>query len=500
MFSKIKRLIAIGYLVSLIFSFISCSEKPPEPDRTPPQVVSTFPANGDTLAPIDMPIMVIFNEAIAPVSVNIGTYYCDSTLPGTVSVSGSVISYTPNDSLEYRKTYSFTATSNISDVAGNRLVEDFNFSFETAWSPAPHIRGIDTTRAQPGDTITIYGINFTDTYSVKFFNSIDTNLFQIESDSELVVEVPLDAETGSITVTNNYGSDTSSLFIVLWRTLNSGTSEDLYGVTWNGAKYVVVGSNGTILVSTLGNTWDQIPLQTGQTLYDVCWDGQLFVAVGDSGVIFTSPDGNGWTFRESGSINLLRGIIDAWGSFYAYGNNIILNSDNGFDWNTIDSTQEYIHYDSFRRLFNNGMYLVILGAPNQTKYIWESNPITTIYGNFLGNSPANIRGVVSSDTTRDAYAIAIGDENVVSVLPGDVWLDGSNWISGNTGVSRTLNSIVWAGNKFVTVGQEGTILNSTDGSVWHWEYSEFIISLNDIEYTGTRLIAVGDDGSIIISD
>ncbi|MDD3023461.1 MAG: hypothetical protein PHE26_06140 [Syntrophomonadaceae bacterium] len=34
-----------------------------------------------------------------------------------------------------------------------------------------------------------------------------------------------------------------------WRPLDSGTTQDLYGIIWDGNQFIVVGTNGTILAA-----------------------------------------------------------------------------------------------------------------------------------------------------------------------------------------------------------------------------------------------------------
>lgn len=65
------------------------------------------------------------------------------------------------------------------------------------------------------------------------------------------------------------------------------------GAYGNG-KYVWVGANGNVTVSTNGETWSTVNVGTAATLYEIIFDGTRFIVGGDS-VIYTSTDAVTWT-------------------------------------------------------------------------------------------------------------------------------------------------------------------------------------------------------------
>ena len=85
-----------------------------------------------------------------------------------------------------------------------------------------------------------------------------------------------------------------SLNCATWDNRTSGTTDDLYGVTYGNGIYVVVGG-GNILTSSDGITW--IIRSAGVGLRRVIYRNELFVTVG--GKILTSTDGISWTTRVS---------------------------------------------------------------------------------------------------------------------------------------------------------------------------------------------------------
>ncbi len=113
-----------------VWSFTT-EKEPVVPDTTPPQVVSTEPADGATGVPRNAQIKVVFSEAV-----NVPYYGAFSLkdengklIAGSRSVAGSTFTFIPSDSLQFSTTYTATITTAVTDKAGNHLPEDYTFSF-----------------------------------------------------------------------------------------------------------------------------------------------------------------------------------------------------------------------------------------------------------------------------------------------------------------------------------------------------------------------------------
>jgi hypothetical protein len=104
-----------------------------------------------------------------------------------------------------------------------------------------------------------------------------------------------------------------------WTLRTSGTSNDLYGVTYGNGLFVAVGEEGTILTSRDGVNWTPRASGTDNSLEGVTYGNGLFVAVGEEGTILTSRDGVNWTERISGTSNDLYGVTYGNGLFVAVG-------------------------------------------------------------------------------------------------------------------------------------------------------------------------------------
>ncbi len=105
-----------------------------------------------------------------------------------------------------------------------------------------------------------------------------------------------------------------------WDLLDSPAQTDLNSVTFYGEYGVAVGDGGTILFSNGGATWTSVESPTTQDLYGVAYTGSglggRFVAVGDENTILFSTLGNqGWTSGVVASKRTSWGVLrGSWGS------------------------------------------------------------------------------------------------------------------------------------------------------------------------------------------
>jgi Ice-binding-like/Bacterial Ig-like domain len=97
------------------------------PDTTPPQLVSTSPANTATNVSLNAAVSGTFNEAMNPLTISTSTFTL--TGPGSTSVVGTVsynaldfiATFTPNANLLPNTQYTATIASGATDLAGNSL-------------------------------------------------------------------------------------------------------------------------------------------------------------------------------------------------------------------------------------------------------------------------------------------------------------------------------------------------------------------------------------------
>ncbi len=104
-------------------------------DVTPPNVISTDPANTATGVSLSKVIAATFSKAMNPSTINSSTFLLSqgmTPVAGTVTYSGTTASFTPNANLLPNTIYTATITTGAKDVAGNALVANYTWTFTTA--------------------------------------------------------------------------------------------------------------------------------------------------------------------------------------------------------------------------------------------------------------------------------------------------------------------------------------------------------------------------------
>lgn len=117
-----------------------------EPDLVPPVVTTVAPANGSGAAAITTALTVTFNEDMQAASVGTGTFELrgpgNTLVPATVTYNAAnrTATLTPSASLAYSTGYTATVksgTAGAKDAAGNALVTDYVWSFNTVADLVP---------------------------------------------------------------------------------------------------------------------------------------------------------------------------------------------------------------------------------------------------------------------------------------------------------------------------------------------------------------------------
>ncbi|GHA15081.1 hypothetical protein GCM10007989_07290 [Devosia pacifica] len=124
---------------------------------------------------------------------------------------------------------------------------------------------------------------------------------------------------GMFVMVGEYGqivtTDDGSSFTVQ----DSGVSDWLYGVHYNGSDWIAVGAGGTILTSPDAENWTARTSGTTETLHGVYSYGGTAVVVGRNGTIITSSNLAGWTARSSGTSQDFNAVIANANGYLAIG-------------------------------------------------------------------------------------------------------------------------------------------------------------------------------------
>ncbi|RYY88112.1 MAG: hypothetical protein EOO15_09920, partial [Chitinophagaceae bacterium] len=137
--NPIRPLRWLTALMLLVFSF-GCKKESEDTGTTGicPIVESTDPINGAINVPTFQVIKATFNEAMDPATINGTTFLVkqgSNAVAGTVSYAGLVASFTPTNPLTANTVYTATITSAVRDPAGNAMVADYVWNFNTGAVP-----------------------------------------------------------------------------------------------------------------------------------------------------------------------------------------------------------------------------------------------------------------------------------------------------------------------------------------------------------------------------
>lgn len=103
-----------------------------------PEVVSTDPANGATNVVTTKVITALFNKAMDASTINQTTFLLrqgSTAIPGAVTYNGLTASFTPSSVLASNTVYTATITNKVKDPAGNAMIADYVWSFNTGVVP-----------------------------------------------------------------------------------------------------------------------------------------------------------------------------------------------------------------------------------------------------------------------------------------------------------------------------------------------------------------------------
>jgi len=155
---------------------------------------------------------------------------------------------------------------------------------------------------------------------------------------------------------------TSPDLLLPWtqRVSDTGTTEDLYGVSLLNGLFVATGANGTLLTSPEGANWTARNSNTPNALRGAAFaaltGGPRYVAVGDAGTIVTSADGITWDSPVAPPLaaNLTSVVFGS--RFVAVGQGgAVAYSDDGLNWTQTTAGTN----DLARVLFAPGTYVAV---------------------------------------------------------------------------------------------------------------------------------------------
>ena len=281
-----------------------------------------------------------------------------------------------------------------------------------------------------------------------------------------------------------------------WTALYSSTIEaiSLNQVFNFGGQWIAPGG-GTVLTSADGLSWTRQISPVTNALLGAAYGNNLYVVVGTGGKIISSPNGVTWTERTSGVTTDLRKVAFNNGTFVAAGlSGAILSSTDGVTWTKRTS----------------GVTLNLYGAG----VIKGSFVVAGDSGTVLTSTDAVTwtQATVENRTTNFLFATGADNEGLLLGRAGEVYTatSATNYKRVSAGTSDNRTAVIFAGGKFVAVGQAidplarsavlAPVMVSTDGATWtRATANSGFTNLNDIAYGQSRYVAVGDTNGFFTS-
>lgn len=246
----------------------------------------------------------------------------------------------------------------------------------------------------------------------------------------------------------------------------------LYGVIHDGKNFIASGEDyffgatnawlGSLWTSPNGTAWTRrMVWGTNIAFNDVAVGGGVLVAVGDNGKMLRSTNrGTNWSVVSSGVTNNLLGI--AWGNgvFVAVGGNgngsgvQVLTSADGLTWaNTTTNSGVDGSWQNFKKVqFCNDRFLAS-GWYSKIRHSTDGGASFSTTRTTTEETPALAYG-------NGVYFAAGLDRNNGGADINLVSSDGASWTALTTASQNDRNAAVFFNNTFITVGVNGTIMQS----------------------------------------
>ena len=137
--SRLNQNLTLTLLLALLTVFnLGCPGNGDGPggDTTPPSIEIVNPAEGSIDVSVNETVRVIFSELIDTNKITPATFGISPSVTGSFTFNGDTVTFTPTTALAYETEYSVLVTTGVTDLAGNRLQDNKNWSFTTAGNPA----------------------------------------------------------------------------------------------------------------------------------------------------------------------------------------------------------------------------------------------------------------------------------------------------------------------------------------------------------------------------
>ncbi len=313
--------------------------------------------------------------------------------------------------------------------------------------------------------------------------------------------------------------------LVTWESARFGSFFLPNAVAFGNERFVAVGTNGRVRISTDGMIWEAHDLPDPWSLSTIVFADDRFVAASGSDIL-TSIDGETWTPLSTISSTLFATTLSHAHDLYTIGarHGILLTSPDAETWTTRETG---VTYPIETVTWNDGLYVIkgsggnllitddwITFQSGSTGVSGQSAIAQDGEGHFIacglaGAITRSLDGATWTDATRrlgaDFESVAHGNGVFVTVDTRDQSIyhsaDGSQWTLAMTLEERHLSSVTFYQGAFRILGNSG-LWSSTNGVAW--EASPLPIDLptvDTLQVTNDHLIAIASyEGILLVTD
>jgi predicted small lipoprotein YifL/methionine-rich copper-binding protein CopC len=203
---KQSIILAIVLVVASLLTSCGRMGPVPPPDKTPPSVMSSFPANGSLNVPVNLSggIAITFSKLMDASTINAQTVALSDgqyNVPGLVTYTEisdvPIAVFTPSSSLNPATRYTVTVDRNVKDAYGIPMNSTYTCFFDTETAPDTTPPSVTVTNPAPGTNGVVVNIDPSVTFS--------------EPVSLATITFTLSAEGGAVPGTLSY-SGTTAIF------------------------------------------------------------------------------------------------------------------------------------------------------------------------------------------------------------------------------------------------------------------------------------------------
>ena len=258
-------------------------------------------------------------------------------------------------------------------------------------------------------------------------------------------------------------------------------------------------------IKELGKTWTQSTSNTDIEYNDVTYTSGVFIAVGSTSGINTSSDAVTWNDTGVSGFGTFFGVdristnivaVGLGGTIAVSSNASTFNSARiysrtltGFLYSYSDTTITQ-DLNAFAGGSTKG---VAVGAGGTILFTEQgSSGFGTAFVITSKYSSQNLRGVGS----RGNLFVAVGDNgSILRSTNGEIWAGVTT-----TAITTRLNDVHYADDKWIAVGAAGSVVRSTDnGLTWSVVSSGSTFNLNSVHYNDNVWVAIGQSGMVLNS-